>query len=81
MNWRRRCYITNPKRRWWEADVGGGVTYRIDPVPFVGWEAERADRSSGLNATLSPTFKTKAEAVAWCENDYAQREMEMVGIA
>ena len=78
LNWRRRCYIVNPDRRWWEADVGGGVQYHLHPVALRGWQAERVE---GTKCTLPPLMKTKAEAQAWCENDYAQHEMEMVGIA
>jgi hypothetical protein len=78
MNWQRRHRITNPQRRYWEAAVGGGVTYQISPVPFRGWQASRQE---GNQCILPGMVKTKAEAVAWCEADFAQREMQWVGIA
>ncbi len=82
LNWRRRHWITNPQRRYWEAEAGEGQTYTIEPVPFRGWQAAlNRRRADGGSCVLPPLMKSKAEAVAWCEADFAQREMELVGIA
>jgi hypothetical protein len=77
LSWRRRYYIGSD-RRWWDADAGGGVTYALRPAPFRGWQAARHE---GNKAIYPPLVKTKAEAVAWCERDHAERAMEIVGIA
>ena len=86
MNWQRRRWLTDPKRTYWHADVGGGVFYTLETVPFRGWQASRNEQTPlrsgrGSRCVLPPLMRTKAEAVAWCENDYAQRQMEIVGIA
>ena len=82
LTWRRRYYLTirdsrGNHRTYWEAEADG-CTYHLHSIPFRGWQAER---NEGNQCTLPGIVRTKAEAVAWCENDYAQRQMQIVGIA
>jgi hypothetical protein len=75
--WRKRYMMTSTKP-YWRADCADGSHYRLRAVPFKGWQAARQVLAC---CTMPGIVKTKAEAMAWCENDYAQRQMEVVGTA
>jgi hypothetical protein len=54
-------------------ELARGVTYRVREVPFQGWSAAR---NEGQMSVGNKVFRTQAEALSWCREDYYRFALE-----